>query len=343
MSRHEVADVDDGGWESDQVMTRGGVAVPVRATARRPTWGDLPDGVQDLIERRLGRSVVSAWSAGTGFTPGFASRLNLDDGAAVFVKAASTSYDREHGWPLSDAYRSEVRKLGLLPPGVGAPPLLWHEDVEVEGERWIVVAFEYVDARPPRRPWRPEQLALVLAKLDEVAGRLTPVPLGLELETVQEELIGNLDERLESIRSVEHDAAWLGTVTDLCRAADDLIGGDTVVHMDLREDNVLIDSAGGVWFVDWNWPVAGAPWIDLVCLVLSAVGDGHDGDMLLADHPLTRDVDPVAVDSLLAVIWTFWAVAVDEPGPHGSPHLRDHQRWYLDVTREWLSRRLAAR
>jgi Ser/Thr protein kinase RdoA (MazF antagonist) len=114
------------------------------------------------------------------------------------------------------------------------------------------------------------------------------------------------------------------------------------VHLDLRDDNVLIGSDGQVWFVDWNWPVRGAAWVDLVCLLLSAFGDGHDADALLKAHPLTRGVDPESVNCLLAVLLTHWACALEEPVPPGSPHLRDHQAWYFDVTRRWLEERLAS-
>ena len=333
-----------GGWEHDRVVTSGGVVVPVRATARRPLWSELPAGVRTLVERRLGGAVVSAHSAGTGFTPGFASHLVLDDGSSVFVKAASSADDRVHGWPLSDAYRDEVRKLALLPDGIGAPPVLWHDDREVDGEQWAVSAFVHVDGQPPRRPWRDDQLRLVLDKLGEIAPLLTPAAPGLELERIEQHLAGKAAERIEHASLTEPDGDWLATMSTLC--ADALagsIGGDSVVHMDLREDNVLIGPDDGVWFVDWNWPVVGAEWVDLVCIVVSAAGDGHDGDALLSAHPLTREVDPAAIDSLLAVLWSFWAAAVHEPVPHGSPHLRDHQRWYLDTTREWLTARLAVR
>jgi hypothetical protein len=344
MASQDGDDSDETSWLRDRVVTSTGAVVPVRATALRPVWTDLPTAVQGLVERRLGAAVVSAQTTGTGFTPGFASGLTLDDGTSVFVKAASSADDRRHSWPLSDAYRDEVRKLALLPSGIGAPPLLWHEDFDVDGTQWIVVAFEFVDGRPPRRPWRRDQLDLVLAKLTAVAPLLTPAPPALELESIEEHLVGTVDERLARIASLEPDGDWLAGVSGLCsEAAAGLIGGDSVVHMDLREDNVLIDSDGGVWFVDWNWPVVGAAWADLVCLVLSAAGDGYDADVLLADHPLSRDVDPHAVDAFLAVLWTFWAVAAFEPVPHGSPHLRDHQRWYLDTTRSWLSARLASR
>ena len=98
------------------------------------------------------------------------------------------------------------------------------------------------------------------------------------------------------------------------------------MHGDLRDDNILVSDAGQVWIVDWNWPVLGVPWIDLVCLLLSARGDGHDADAILTASPLTRDVDPHEIDVLLGVLWSFWAAARHEdPVPTHSPHLRDHQ------------------
>jgi Ser/Thr protein kinase RdoA (MazF antagonist) len=183
----------------------------------------------------------------------------------------------------------------------------------------------------------------VLDKIAAIAPLLTPAPPELGLECMEEHLAGGAAERIGKLESRGADDGWLATVSSLCAdALAGAIGGASVVHMDLREDNVLIDRADGVWFVDWNWPVVGAAWADLVCILLSAAGDGHDADALFAAHPLGRDVDPHAVDSLLAVLWTFWAAAVDEPVPPSSPHLRDHQRWYLEATRAWLASRLAS-
>jgi hypothetical protein len=338
------ADEQPAEWTRDQIRTRDGVAIPVRATARRPSWADLPVGVRELVEHRLGAAVVSAHSAGTGFTPGFASRLMLDNGDSAFVKGASSADDRLHGWALSDAYREEVRKLALLPAGIGAPALRWHEDRDVDGERWLVSAFACVDGRPPRRPWRRDELDLVLDALAAMAPRLTPVPDALELETIEAHLAGDADLLLAKVAQSQPDPEWLSVVSALCAdARSGAISGDTVVHMDLREDNVLIDGDAKVWIVDWNWPVAGAAWVDLVCLVISAVGDGFDGDELLAAHPLSRDVDPRRIDALLGLLWTFWEASVPKPVPHGSPHLRDHQRWYADVTATWLQQRLSKR
>lgn len=335
--------MSDLAWQRDSVTTRAGATIPVRATARRPTWNQLPRSVQQVIEDLAGAAVLAAESAGTGFTPGFASRLDLADGRRIFVKAASSDDDTLHGWPLSDAYREEVRKLTALPADIGAPPLLWHRDLEIDGLQWIVVGFQYVDATPPRRPWRSDQLRLVLDKLAETAPALTAVPAELGLERVAAELVGRASDRLAEVREIQGDSAWLACIEALCDEAVERTAGSSVVHLDLRDDNILIGSDGQVWFVDWNWPAVGAPWIDLVCVLLSARGDGIDAEALLAEHPLTRQVDPRSIDSLLAILWSFWALAKTKPVPEHSPHLRDHQAWYLDVTEDWLRARLSQR
>ncbi len=323
-------------------MTGDGVVIPVRRTAMRPAWADLPSGMRSLIEAEAGAPVLGSWSAGTGFTPGFASRLDLADGRRVFVKAASTADDRINGWPLSGAYRDEARKLTALPPGIGAPRLLWHRDVEMDGLRWIVLGLEYVDGAPPRRPWRRDELRLVLDKLAATASALSDVPAGLQIARVEDELLGGLERRLIQIRGLG-DRDWARLIEGLSQGAAEVVRGLGIVHLDLRDDNILIDGTGHVWFVDWNWPALGAPWIDLVCLLISVNGDGLDADAYLAEHPLTRDVDPRAVDCLLAALWSHWAVGRHQDVPIKSPHLRTHQAWYADATKTWLTTRRPSR
>jgi hypothetical protein len=330
-------------WERDRAVTADGVVIPVRATAVRKTWAQLPGAVRSLIESIVGQRVIGAWSAGTGFTPGFASRLDLADGSHVFVKAASSADDEESGWPLSDAYREEARKLAALPSGIGAPRLLWHRDAAVSGLRWIVLGLEHVDGTPPRRPWQPRELRLVVDKLAANAPALAEAPATLELGRAEDDLLDDVDARLAEIAALEPDRLFFREITRLSHDAARELSGDSLVHLDLRDDNVLIDRDSAVWFVDWNWPARGAPWIDLVCLLISAYGDGLDADALVADHPLTVDLDPEAIDCLLAALWSFWEVGRRQEVPKKSPHLRNHQAWYGDATAAWLRARLRGR
>lgn len=145
--------------------------LPHGRTARRLEWSLLPPALRALVERRIGSPVACAASAGSGFTPGFASVLHCEDDSRHFVKAASKKAQR----PFADAYREEIRKLRALPAGLPVPRLLWsHED-----ELWVVLELEYVEGRVPARPWKVPELITALDALEVLADRLTPPPLRL--------------------------------------------------------------------------------------------------------------------------------------------------------------------
>jgi len=317
--------------------------VPQGATARRPSWKELPDAVRTAVEERLGARVVRARSQDAGFTAGFASRLRLDDGSGAFVKAVN-GVDHPS---IRLAYRQEAAVVAALPDRVPAPRLRW--SAELDGG-WFVLAFHEIDGRPPHRPWRVPQLRAVLAALGPLAAALTPVPQGMPaLPSVAHdqphfgywrELADDPDagallprhphlprQRMERLAELEE--RWVAAAS-----------GDCAVHFDLRDDNVLLDGEGAVWICDWNWLTVGAPWLDLVGLLVAAHGDGLDADAALAAHPLARGVPPRAVDAFLAALAGYYTAAAGQEHLPSSPWLRHHQAWYRDATMSWLGRRL---
>ena len=303
--------------------------VPSGRTAQRLEWRFLPPHVRDLVEKRCGSPVVAATSQGSGFTPGFASVLECEDGSRHFVKAASVKAQRL----FAESYREESRKLAALPEGVPAPRLLWSH----EGD-WVVLGIEYVDARAPHRPWRADDLAATLDALEVVASRLTPVPERLELDTFAEEhaeLVGFW----EHVRRTRPDLPHLDDAAALAATFPDVTAGDTLVHTDVRDDNVLIDPDGRVWLCDWNWPVRGAAWLDTVFALIGPRGDGLDCDAVLAERALTRDVPAVHVDAALALLVGYFFHQGDQPVPPASPYLRQHQLWQGEVVWDWLCER----
>ena len=303
-------------------------------TAQRLRFDELPGSVRASIEDRLGATVVSAASQDSGFTPGLASRLLLDDGQRVFVKAASG----DHEWPVADSYREEIRKVSALPNGVPVPRLRWHSD---DGA-WVVLCFDDIAGRPPRRPWDAAELRLVLDTLTPMAVALTPVPAALAVDPITAELAEE-STRWSGVRADGLGPQWLAPhldeCTELARAAPQLCAGETLVHLDLRDDNIIIADDRQVWICDWNWPAAGAAWVDLVCLLISAYGDGHDADLLLATHPVGSQAGGPAVDALLSLLGGYFLTAAEDPVPHWSPYIRLHQRWYAGTTLSWLRQR----
>ena len=118
--------------------------VPQTGSAVRPAFDDLPPDVRRAIEEAAGSPVHQALSQGGGFTSGFASRLELEDGRRLFVKAA-TSEQHVFARP---SYEREAAVVRGLPEAVPAPRLLWTRDLGA----WFVSAFEDVEARHPVRP-----------------------------------------------------------------------------------------------------------------------------------------------------------------------------------------------
>jgi len=302
--------------------------VPIGRTARRLTWPHLPPAVREQVEERCGSAVVDAASQDAGFTPGFASVLTCADGSRHFVKAASAKAQPA----FAASYREEARKVGALPDGLPAARLLWWIDAD-----WVVLGLEHVDGRNPARPWRLSELDSCLDALEVVADRLTPPPADLVLDTVAGELGGWAD-HWEHVRATRPELGHLDEAEALARTALDVMGGDTLVHTDARDDNLLLTDSGAV-LCDWNWPVLGAPWLDTLFLLLGPRGDGLDADAILASRRLTADVPSEHVDAALALVAGYFFKVADDPVPPTSPHLRDHQAWCRDVTWAWLCER----
>lgn len=300
--------------------------IPHGRTARRLPWAHLPPAVRREIERRCGAPVVETTSQNAGYTPGFASVLTCADGSRHFVKAASLRAQR----PFAESYRTEASKLARLTQldaDVAAPALRWTAEVE----EWVLLGIEYVEARAPYRPWTAEDLATSSAMLIDISGQLTPAPEGLDPAVVE---------------FADWPALWDGI--DHPRAADyraladrfaEIVDGDTLVHTDVRDDNILIRADGAALLCDWNWPVRGAAWLDSLFLLIGPRGDGLDVEAHLAAHPLLGEVPAESIDIVLALVLGYFEHSAGLPVPPTSPYVRDAQGWQADVLHAWIAER----
>lgn len=303
--------------------------VPVGRTSRRLEWAHLPPAVRAAIEHRIGTPVAEARSQTSGFTPGFASVLLGADGTRHFVKAASTKAQRV----FADSYREEARKLASLPPEVPAPRLRWTLDVE----DWFAIGIEHVEGRAPRRPWTREDLDLALDMLAVTGEATTPAPDGLRLNTFADELASwpAYWDYLRATFVLPHG----DEAAALAAGFADVVHGTTMVHTDVRDDNILITPAGRALLCDWNWPVVGAAWLDSLLLLIGPCGDGLDVEAVIAQHPSFAGVPAESIDRVLALVIGYFLKSGDDPVPPTSPHIRDHQRWQGDVVWDWLCHR----
>ena len=300
-------------------------SIPHGRTARRLEWVHLPPMVRTAVERKLGEKVVDAVSMNSGYTPGFASVLTTAGGARIFVKAASTKAQRA----AAESYREEARKLKALAGWAPAPKLKW----VMEEHDWLLLGIEYVEARAPHRPWTEADLATASELLVHTAARLTPAP-GAGWSTFAEDLadVPSCWDALGDLDHAEEAAA-------LARRFAEVTAGDTLLHTDVRDDNLLLLPDGSALLCDWNFPVVGANWLDSLALLIGPRGDGLDVEAHLASHPLLGGVDPEAIDIVLALYTGFFLERSRQPVITALPWLREVQRWQGEVCRQWLAER----
>jgi Phosphotransferase enzyme family len=299
-------------------------------------WAQVPEPVQAWAAGVGGGVPAAVRDLHGGFSPGAAARLDCP-GRALFVKAVGAELNQES--PLM--HRREAIVSAALP----AAPLFPRLVDSYDDGAWVGLAFEAVDGRPPRHPWEPRELASVLQALGAMHEALTPSPV-LRLEpaavywrtlfdgwaglAAMAEPPGPLDPwaRAHLPRLAELEATW--------PAAS---GGTTLVHGDIRSDNVLV-TTDGVVFVDWPHASIGTPVIDLIGWAPSVVLEGGpQPEALLAAHRPTRDADPAVVTALLAAVCGFFVSRSLRPPPPGLPTVRAFQGAQGEVALAWLRRR----
>jgi Ser/Thr protein kinase RdoA (MazF antagonist) len=311
-------------------------AQPPPAEGVHLPWSNLPARLRSAIERWLGAPVISAITQPGGFSPGLVARLQSADGHRVFVKAVGPELN-----PDSPAmYRREAQVVATLPSSAPVPQLLWTHD---EGDGgWIVLAFEDVEGQNPAQPWRTEELDRVLEALVALSATLTPspIPLASAGEKVATEIRGW--QLLQSQRPAQLDS-WstrhLDALADLEMAAVAAVAGNTLLHFDIRADNVLLTS-DRVYVVDWPHACIGAAWVDPLFFAPSvAMQGGPDPEALMARHPAAMSAHAADVMAALAAVAGFFTYKSLQPAPPGLPTLRSFQAAQGAVARSWLARR----
>ncbi len=326
------------GVESDA----GESAQPPPAQGVRLAWASIPAQVRAAVEEELGSTVVSAASQPGGFSPGVAARLRLADGRRVFAKAVSPIPNR--GTP--QIHRREVRIAVALPPTALAPRLLWSYDEGDEG--WVVLVFEDVEGRQPAQPWQPDELERVLNALDALGAALTPTPVPLATAGTANEAFASRICRWGKLRDEQPSlvarldgwsARHLDALVELEAAAPSAVTGDTLLHFDVRADNILL-TPEQVWFVDWPHARVGAAWVDSVFFAPSVrMQGGPPPEQIIKRHSTYGRVDPAAITAAVVAVAGFFTYGALQPPPPGLPTLRAFQAAQGAAAREWVAQR----
>ncbi len=301
----------------------------------RPPWAHLPEGLREAVGRVLGGPVVAARSQAGGFSPGSADRVRTAAGERAFVKAVDAV--RHPG--SADLHRREAGVLALLPSGLSVPRLL----AVVEEAGWLALVTEDVDGRTPELPWRRDELDAALAAFDVLTGHVPAGELEAQLPPARDDLTEELDgfARLSDDPPGDLDP-WVAERVDelaaLGRRGTEALEGDRLLHTDVRADNLLVLRRGGVAVVDWPYAVRGAPFFDVLGLLLNVRlwDPALDADGLLDGHC------PGAGDAATAVLAGMAGMFIDnarKPAPEGLPRLRVFQAAQGAAAVVWLRER----
>ena len=299
-------------------------------------WTEVPPAVKAWAAGVAGGVPGAVRDVAGGFSPGATAVLGGAE-RDIFVKAVGTALNPES----PGLHRREVVVSAALPQSPRVPRFLDSYD---DGD-WVALAFEAVDGRPPRHPWEAGELALVTEALSSLHRDLTPspVPSLTALADYARHLFGGwaalaamdvppagLDEWVRSHldRLAELESGWPAA----CE-------GPTLVHGDVRADNVLL-TAGGVVFVDWPHAAVGTPAFDVIAWAPSVVLEGGPPpEELLGRHVSPIRVDSDAITVLLTAVAGFFVAHSLRPGPPGLPTLRAFQAAQGEVALAWLRRR----
>lgn len=310
-----------------------------RAQGQRIDWEHLPDHIRAAIEGWLGEPVATAATMAGGFSPGLAARLVTASGRRVFAKAVCSVPN-----PVAPTFhRREILVASRLPAVAPTPRLLWSFDEG--GEGWVVLVFEDIEGRPPAQPWVASELDRVIEALNALTADLTPSPVAAsEIGDISTfgPLVGGNWFRLQFDEPTTI-GPWVRRHLDRLIEAEERIGdvsrGDTLLHLDLRGDNMLLTDHGVV-IVDWPHARVGAAWIDAVGFAPSlAMEGGPEPEQVIVRLDATRNADPEHLTLGIIEIAGFFTHQGSLPPVEGLPGLREFQEAQGAVARRWIVQR----
>ncbi|TMR08721.1 aminoglycoside phosphotransferase family protein [Nonomuraea turkmeniaca] len=312
---------------------------PLGRTAVRPAWQTLPEPVRHAVAEQLPAPIASVADQGGGFTPGIAAQLRLADGTAVFVKAVPATH------PLAEVYRHEGHTAARLPLATPAPRLRWTATTGA----WVVLVFDNVDGRHPDLTPGSADISRVVNAVAAMSEALTPCPI-LDVEpssTARGDWLHGWD--LIAGQVPADLGAWERRhLNDLIKAETlwrAHANGSTLVHGDIRPDNLLVTVDGTVAVVDWARASRGASWQDVADLVPHLIMAGHTpaaAESCLAETPAWQKTGVEVLTSYAVAYAGYWTGMSRQPAPEGVPHLRSYQRHAATAAIAWVRHRADA-
>ena len=299
----------------------------------RVPWDELPASVRSEIERLAGARVTRGTTIEAGFSPGLIARLETADGRSLFVKACATSINPRT--PLIHA--REARVLGLI-AGLNPVPFLG----EFSCDGWTGVVTLFVSGSQP---------VAILSSTDslfDVVDTISSFPLQDGIDS-HADLLANDFLWFGVAQLIERDGTlsspWgAANAVTLLRIENDLLAaveGQSLIHGDLRADNVIVSLNGVAVAIDWPAAAVGNPLFDVLTFATSLALEGHReaADIATLSRAF-RTADSTLVTTLLVGLFGHYRWAASLDNPPGIPGVRAYQARLAAVLEQWLTTRI---
>lgn len=291
----------------------------------RPPWSTVPSHLVAEIESWLGGAIDTVSEVRGGFTPTVAARISSGT-RSLFVKVCEAGAHARS----AAMFRDEIRIAAALPEIPQLAPLRHALDGD-----WIALAFDDLRGAPPPLPWSPADLAAVLDAIKVAHGALSPPPLPERTAAQALSTVFGLWSTLDGTEPGLDD--WsrrhLPTLQHLEQDWPAL-DGDTLIHTDLRSDNIVLSPGRGPVIVDWPTACVGPRWLDLACFAPSVEAEGGP-----RCAQLTSGLGAPHDALLFAAVGIagFYTVSALLPPPPGLPTVRAFQARQAVPARVWVA------
>lgn len=310
----------------------------------KPEWADIPPTVVDALHRITKSPVIDSQIIWGGFAPNATLAVTCKSGARYFIKGTPPT-QTERGKEIT-ALEIAFYENDYLPAGVS--PAFYGS---VSMDDWILAVFELIERGEESLPWTEAKYRAVFKSMDTayqhnknrtsfapyIRNHIRHVDEIDELDSV----LGSADATANTARIFTNPtaaAAWLTKYANPLRTMASSVKAytefHTLLHCDLRHDNVVFDTSGNAKLVDWAWPTSGPLAFDVMYFTMASEADG--GMPVEKALDLYKEVTGISfardgvlgLMALYAVAYGGWAPL---PATPAMPRLRPMQGLYFSA------------
>lgn len=321
----------------------------------KPDVGEWPAALKTDVEKQVGANITKAHIQYGGYSAAFSCIAKTEDGKTYFIKGSHPA-EMSHGAKTLaqeiHIYKSVDILKEISPAFIGQAHYGGEDD-------WRLGIWQALQGPGIKTSWTDQDFKYFGETMKKLYTEFDPDKADVlpadQTNFIKDIISGKnswqkftaFEDRKDQFCSIFEDQdaarAWLDShlpqlIKDSRSPVDHF---QTLVHFDLRHDNILFDEAGSALLIDWpNGCIAPAGY-DLVCLScdLMAHGNGDAWDIFkkLSDTQ-TLNISESDVIAILSKISGYYALNAYREIPDRLPRLRWIQKAFLYCMTEWLAR-----